>query len=77
MSGVVASVSQGCAFHIRYAAPPYSTVSEINMYCCSTCPAQLSMYRDMAHVCIIVSVSHGCAFHIHYAAALHRVNNTN
>jgi len=66
------------AFHIRYAASPYSTDSETNMYCCcATCPAQLSMYRDMVHVCMVVSVSQGRAFHIHYAAAPHRANNTN
>ena len=71
-------MSQGCAFHIRYAASYYSTDSEINMYCCcGTCPAQLSMYRDMVDVCMVVGVSQGRAFHIHYAAAPHRANNTN
>ena len=78
VANVSVCVSCSLTFRIRYAAPPYSTDSEINIYCCcGTCPAQLSMYRDMVHVCIVVSVSQGSAFHIHYAEALHRVNNTN
>ena len=82
MSRAVASlcvcVSRSLTFRIHYAAPSYSTDSEINMYCCrGTCPVQLSMYRNMVHVCIVVSVLQDCAFHIHYAATLHRVNNVN
>jgi len=44
MSGIVASVSYGRAFHIRYAAPPYSTVSEIRhvLLLFGTCHAKLS-----------------------------------